>query len=57
MPPKKGFFGKVNYEIRNIQNDFLEKINLSTNKVAQIKKLVPVNPRLQVADGLYDKGN
>ena len=57
MPPKKGFSRKVDYASRNIHNDFLQQLNESTNESIQIKKLVPVNPRLQVANGLYDKGN
>ena len=46
MPLKKGFSGKVEYASRNIHDDFLKQLSESTNESAQIKKLVPVNPRL-----------
>lgn len=57
IPPKKGFSGKVEYASRNIHDDFLEQLAKSTNELAQIKMIIPVNPRLKIVDGLYDKGN
>lgn len=57
MPPKKSFFGQVNYMNRNIHNDFLELLQGSTTESTQVKRLISLNPRLKIADGLYDKGN
>ena len=57
MPPKKGFSGAVNYLDRNVHDDFLELIPESTVETTKVKRLTSLNPRLRIADGLYDKGN
>ena len=57
MPPKKAFSGQVNYMDRNVHDDLLELLPESTTEPAQVKKLISLNPRLKVVDGLYDKGN
>ena len=57
MPPKKLFYGQVDYANRNIHDDLLELLPESTNEFTMIKKLIPVNPRLKVVQGLYDRGN
>ena len=57
MPPKKEFLGQVDYLSRNIHDDLLELLPKSTNESDMIKKLILVNIRLKVADGLYDRGN
>lgn len=57
MPPKKAFFGQVNYMNRNVHDDLLELLRESTTKPAQVKRLTSLDPRLRIADGLYDKGN
>ena len=36
---------------------FLNKLPKSTTELARVKKLIPMNPRLKVADGLYDQCN
>ena len=46
MPPKKGFFGKVEYASQNIHDDSLKQLSESTNESTQIKKIVPINLRL-----------
>lgn len=38
----------VDYVSINIHNDFLELFPESTNEYAQMKKLIPVNPRLKI---------
>lgn len=55
--PKKGFFGQENYLGRNVHDDLLELLPNSTTKTMQVKRLTTLNPRLKIADGLYDKGN
>ena len=57
MPPKKVFFGQEDYLDRNIHDDLLELLLESTNETVKVKKLTSKNPRLKIADGLYDKGN
>ena len=57
MPPKKPFSGQVRYVDRNIHDDLLELLPESTVEPAQVKKLTSLNPKLKIADGLYDKGN
>ena len=57
MPLKKGFSGHKNYLDRNVHDDLLELLPESTVETAQVKRLTLLNPRLKVADGLYDKGN
>ena len=57
MPPKKGFSGAINYLDRNLHDDLLELLPESTVETVQVKRLTSLNPRLRVADGLYDKGN
>lgn len=42
---------------RNIHDDLLELLPESTNETMKVKKLTSLNPRLKIADGLYDKGN
>lgn len=57
MAPRRDFTRKVNYQDRNICDDFLEQLTMSTNVGAKAKELVPKKPRLRIGDGLYDKGN
>ena len=57
MPPKKPFSGQVNYMDRNVHDDLLELLPESTTEPAQVKRLTSLDPRLRIADGLYDKGN
>ena len=57
MPPKKGFSGQINYLDRNVHDDLLELLPESTVEIVQVKRLTSLNPRLRIADGLYDKGN
>jgi hypothetical protein len=57
MPPKKEFSGQVNYSDRNVHDDLLELLPESTVETVRVKKLTSLNPRLRLADGLYDKGN
>ena len=57
MPPKKVFFGQEDYLARNIHDDFLELLPESTNKTVKVKKLTSLNPRLKIANRLYDKRN
>ena len=57
MPPKKGFSGQVSYLDRNVHDDLLELLFGSTVETVQVKKLTSLNPRLRIANGLYDKGN
>ena len=57
MPPKKGFLGQLNYLDRNVHDDLLELLPESTVETVQVKILTSLNPRLRIADGLYDKGN
>ena len=45
--------GQVSYLDRNVHDDFLG----STIETVQVKKLTSLNPRLRIANGLYDKGN
>ena len=57
MPPKKAFFGQINYMDRSVHNDLLELLQESTTELAKVKKLVSLNPRLKIVYGLYHKGN
>ena len=57
MPPKKVFVGQLDYISRNIHDDLLELLPESTNESIKVKKLTTLNPRLKIADELYDKGN
>ena len=57
MPPKKGFSGQVNYLDRNVHDDLLELLPESIVETVQVKRLTSLNPRLRIANGLYDKGN
>ena len=57
MPPKKPFSRKINYMDRNVHDDLLQLLPESTVEPAQVKKLISLNPRLKIVDGLYDKGN
>ena len=57
MPPKKAFFGQVNYMDRNVHDDLLELLPESTTEPTQVKRLTSLDPRLRIADGFYDKGN
>ena len=57
MPPQKGFLGQENYLDRNVCNDFLELVPQSTIEIVQDKKLTPLNPRLWIVEGLFDKSN
>lgn len=56
MAPRREFTGKVNYQDRNICDDFLEHLTMSLNVAAKIKELVPKAPHLRIGDSLYDKG-
>lgn len=55
MPKWRDFSKKLDYQQRNVLDDFLEKLPLSTNEAAKGKELVPKNPRLLVSEGFYDK--
>ena len=57
MPPKKVSSGQEDYLARNIHDDLLELLLESTTETVQVKKLTSLNPKLKIADGLYDKGN
>lgn len=57
MPPQRDFSGKVDYQQRNVHDDFLEQLPFSTNETAKGKELVPKNPRLLVSEDFYDKAN
>jgi hypothetical protein len=57
MPPKKAFFRESKLYGRNIHDDLLELLPESTTKPAQIKILISLNPRLNIVDGLYGRGN
>ena len=57
MPPKKPFSGKINYMDRNVHDDLLELLPKCIVQPAQVKKLISLNPRIKIVDGLYDKGN
>ena len=57
MPPKKAFFGQVNYMNRNVHDDLLELLLESTTEPAQVKRLTSLDPRLRISYGLYDKEN
>lgn len=57
MAPRRELTGKVNYQDRNICDDFLEQLTMSTNVEAKANELVRKNPHLRIRDGLYDKGN
>ena len=56
MPPKKVFSGQADYLSRSIHYDLLELFPESTNESAKVI-FFSLNPRLKIADGLYDKGN
>ena len=53
MPPKKEFSGQV----RSVRDNLLKLLLGSTVETAQVKKLTSLNPRLRIANGLYDKGD
>ena len=57
MSPKKGLLDQLNYLDRNVHDDLLELMPESTVETVQVKRLNSLNPRLRIADGLYDKGN
>ena len=57
MPPKKDFFGQVKYMDRNVHDDLLELLPESTIEPVQVRKLISLNPKLKITDGLYDKGS
>ena len=57
MPPKKHFLGQLNYLDRNVHDELLELLPESIVEIVQVKRLTSLNPRLRIADGLYDKGN
>ena len=42
---------------RNVHDDLLELLPESTTESVQVRKLISLNPKLRIADGLYDKGN
>ena len=42
---------------RNVHDDLLELLSESTTEPTQVKRLTSLDPRLRIADGLYDKGN
>ena len=42
---------------RNVHDDLLELLPSSTIETVKVKRLTSLNPRLKIADGLYDKGN
>ena len=42
---------------RNVHDDFLELFPESTIEIVQVRKLISLNPRLRIEDGLFDKGN
>lgn len=56
MPPKKVFSGQVDYA-RNTHDDLFELLHESKNESTQMKKLVSLNPRLKIVDGLYGREN
>lgn len=57
MPPKKVFLGQEDYLARNVHDDLLKLLPKSTNETVKVKKLISLNPRLKIVDGLFDKGN
>lgn len=57
MAPRRDFTGKVNYQEREICDDFLEQLSMSTNVADKVKELVPKAPCLKIGEGLYYKGN
>ena len=57
MPPKKPLSGKKNYQVRNVHDDLLELLLESTIDMVQVKRLTSLDPRLRIANNLYDKGN
>ena len=57
MPSKKPFLGRKNYQARNVHDDLLELLPESTIDIVQVKRLTSLDPRLRIADDLYDKGN
>lgn len=57
MPRQRYFYRKTDYQHRNVHDDPLKKILLSTNEAVKGKELVPKNPRLMIDEGFYDKGN
>ena len=56
-PKQKVFSGQGNYLKRNVHDDFLELFPRSTVETIEVKRLTALNPRLKIADGLYEKGN
>ena len=52
MPPKKAFSGQVKYMDMNVHDDLLELLPESTIEPAQVKKLISLNPKLKIVDGL-----
>ena len=57
MPPKKAFSRQVNYMDRNVHDDLIELLLELATEPAQVKRLISLNPRLNIVYGLYDKGN
>ena len=56
-PKQKVFSGQEDYLKRNVHDDLLELFPHSTVEIVEVKRLTALNPRLKIADGLYDKGN
>ena len=42
--------------VRNVHDDLLELLPESIVEPSQVKRLIFLNPRLEVVEGLYDKG-
>ena len=51
------FSRKIDYNQRNLHDDFLEQLRNSTNDVVKGHALLPKNPSLMVNEGFYDKIN
>ena len=56
-PKQKAFSGQEDYLKRNVHDDLLELFPHSTVETVEVKRLTTLNPRLKIADGLYEKGN
>ena len=56
-PKQKVFSGQENYLKMNVHDDLLELFPHSIVETVEVKRLIALNPRLKIADGLYDKGN
>lgn len=54
MAPRKELFGKTEYSERGLHEDLLQLLPGSTTNVMKAKSLIPKDPRIKVAEGLYD---